>query len=282
MRILTTIARTRRVLNEYRREKKTIGFVPTMGALHEGHLSLLRKCKKQNDICVVSIFVNPAQFGPREDFAKYPRDKKKDVLLAKKENVDIIFYPSEKEIYPTGYLTHIEVAGLSETLCGRSRPGHFRGVTTVVGKLLNIMTPDRLYLGQKDAQQCVIIRKMISDLNFPAAVVICPTVREPDGLAMSSRNQYLSERERREATVLDRSLTLARDRIAGGERDAAKIRHLIEQNIRSQSQGHIDYVACVAVDSLQPLQILDGEVLVALAVRWGRTRLIDNIIVKIV
>ena len=279
--IATTLSQIQKALNQAHAKGKTIGFVPTMGALHEGHLSLLRRAKKENHLCVMSIFINPTQFGPNEDFTKYPRDKKKDVLLAKKENIDIIFYPSEKIMYPPGYLTYIEVAKLSDVLCGRTRPGHFKGVTTVIAKLLNIVQPQTMYLGEKDAQQCVILKHLVKDLNFTTKVIVCPTVRETDGLAMSSRNKYLSSTERKDVTVLYSSLTLAKNEIKRGLRDAMKVRYLIEQNIRTLSRGEIDYVACVNAENLEPLTEIKGNVLIAVAARWGTTRLIDNVSISV-
>jgi pantoate--beta-alanine ligase len=275
--ITTTIAQIQTQLIVARKKNQTIGFIPTMGALHEGHLSLLRRSKKENALSVLSIFVNPTQFGPTEDFTKYPRDKKNDVLLAKKENIDIIFYPSEKIMYPPGYLTTVEIKNLGDVLCGRVRPGHFTGVATVVTKLLNIIQPDTMYLGQKDAQQCVILKRLVKDLNFSTKVVRCPTVREPDGLAMSSRNKYLSTTDRKEAPVLYRSLCLARDEIRRGVHNAAHIRYLIEQNIHTLSHGKVDYVASVNAENLMPLNEIQGNVLLMVAARWGQTRLIDNI-----
>ena len=205
MRIIKSISLLRKALHKFRNTHQSIGFVPTMGAFHEGHLSLMRRSRKENDITVVSIFVNPIQFGPKEDFARYPRPIRKDISFAKRENVDIIFYPSVDEMYAMyskDFLTYVEAPKLSQGLCGKSRPGHFRGVTTVVAKLLNIIGPDHLYLGQKDYQQAVILRQMVTDLNFSVNVTICPTVREVDGLAMSSRNQYLNAPQRKEAGVL--------------------------------------------------------------------------------
>ena len=281
MLIATTITAVQKFLKSAKQKNKTIGFVPTMGALHEGHLSLLQRAKKENDICILSIFVNPTQFGPNEDFAKYPRDKKKDVLLAKKENVDIIFYPSEKMMYPSEYLTFVDVGNLADVLCGRTRPGHFKGVATIVTKLLNIVRPNKMYLGQKDAQQGVILKRLGKDLNFSTNVIVCPTVREPDGLALSSRNKYLSALERKDATVLYSSLCLAKNEIRRGLRDATKARYLIEQNILTLSKGEIDYVACVNADSLEALTEIKGNVLLAVAARWGKTRLIDNIIISV-
>ncbi len=282
MRVITSVSFMRRLSQKAGRERKTIGFVPTMGCLHEGHASLLRKSKKENDITVLSIFVNPKQFTPTEDFARYPRDFKKDELLAKNQKVDIIFHPSAEEIYPEGYLTAVEVEGLSDILCGKFRPGHFRGVTTVVLKLLNIVSPHRLYLGQKDAQQAVIIQKMVEDLNVPVKVKVLPTVREEDGLAMSSRNAYLTAQERQEARILFEALNLATTKILSGERDSKNIVGMIRDLIRSKTQtSRIDYIECVDARSLEPLTILSGDILIALAVWFGAARLIDNICVRL-
>ena len=252
-----------------------------MGALHEGHLSLIRKAKKENDICLLSIFVNPLQFGPREDFHHYPRPVRSDNLLAKKEKVDIIFHPSGKSMYPSGFLTTVEVAQLSDALCGRSRPGHFRGVTTVVAKLLNIVGPNIMYLGQKDAQQAIILKRMVADLNFPTTIKICPTVREKGGLALSSRNKYLTARHRQQAAILYRSLKEAKGKIKSGERRATAIIRHIRSRIEKMSAGRIDYVACVDARTLVPLQTIRGHVMLALAVKFGEARLIDNIIFKV-
>ena len=282
MRIIKKIDLLRRAIAQRKRQNQTIGFVPTMGALHEGHLSLVRHARRENDVVVISIFVNPKQFEPNEDFETYPRPAKKDILLAKEEKVDIIFYPSDNEMYPTGFLTNIHVDEITGVLCGRSRPGHFAGVTTVVGKLLNAVRPDVLYLGQKDAQQAVVLKRMVADLNFPVAVKVCPIIREPDGLAMSSRNQYLTPGQRKTATVLFQALKMAKKKIRTGERSAARITRGIRTLIQDQSSGKIDYIACVDAETLTPLKHLQGKVLIALAVKFGRTRLIDNIIVHIV
>jgi pantoate--beta-alanine ligase len=252
-----------------------------MGFLHEGHASLMRRSVKENDVTVLSIFVNPKQFGPGEDLKNYPRDIKKDEKLAKKENIDIIFYPSVDEIYPTGYLTNVEVSGLSDKLCGASRPGHFRGVATVVLKLLNMVAPDVMYLGQKDAQQALIIRRMVEDLNVPVKVSVMPTVRETDGLAMSSRNSYLSPEERREAVVLHEALSRASHDIKAGERSASKLLQTIRRMITQQTAGTVDYVECVDTKSVLPVSKIAGEVLIALAVKFGRARLIDNLIINV-
>ena len=281
MRIVKSVQSLRSSIKKYKDQNKTIGFVPTMGALHEGHLALIRKSRRENDIVIISVFVNPKQFGPKEDFNSYSRPEKKDILLAKNEKVDIIFYPSEKEMYPTGFLTSINVEGITDVLCGASRPGHFQGVTTVVGKLINIVTPDVMYLGQKDAQQTIVLKRMTADLNFPVTVKICPTVREADGLAMSSRNRHLTARQRETATVLYKSLKNAKKRILAGERSSARIIRSMRAKIEKNSPGKIDYIACVNADSLTPIKQLKGKVTITLAVKFGRTRLIDNTIFRI-
>ncbi|MBI5415394.1 MAG: pantoate--beta-alanine ligase [Candidatus Omnitrophica bacterium] len=280
MRVVRSIRTMQRLVSQAKRSGKRVGFVPTMGALHDGHRSLLRRCRRENDLAVLSIFVNPKQFGLREDFAKYPRREHDDKKLAKKEKVDIMFVPSVKEMYPEGYLTYIEVEKMTQFLCGRSRPGHFKGVTTVVGKLLNIVTPDVLYLGQKDAQQAAVLKRMARDLNFPVAVRVCPTVREADGLAMSSRNQYLPAGQRREAAVLYRALREARQGVAAGNRSSAGIAGGIRSRIGRESSGRIDYIECVDADTILPLKRIQGKTIIALAVWFGKTRLIDNIIVR--
>ncbi len=277
MRTVKTIKALRLIVQNAKSQNKKIGFVPTMGALHDGHCALIRKCRRENDIVIVSIFVNPKQFGPKEDLASYPRPEKKDKLLAKKEKVDIIFYPSGKEMYPSGFLTNVRVEHITDGLCGASRPGHFRGVATVVCKLLNITTPDTMYLGQKDAQQVVALKYMLQDLNIPTAVRVCPIVREPDGLALSSRNKRLNPRQRKGATVLFESLKYAKKKALSGERQAASITRSMQTMIEKRSSGKIDYIACVNRNSLIPLNQLEGEVMIALAVKFGRTRLIDNI-----
>lgn len=281
MRIIRTIKSLRRAIQKIKKENKTIGFVPTMGALHEGHLSLVRASKKENDITVMSIFVNPTQFGPREDFKNYPRVFKKDKKLAKKEKVDIIFYPSVEEMYTNGRLAFIDVEKITENLCGKFRPGHFKGVATVVGKLLNIVLPDVMYLGEKDAQQVVVLKKVVDDLNFPVKIRICPTIREPDGLAMSSRNAYLTDHERKEAPVLFKALKKAKQKIMAGKRSTKQIIGLINRMIKTESCGKIQYVECVSADDLTPLKALKGRVMIALAVYFGTTRLIDNITLKV-
>lgn len=280
MRVIRSVRPIQQFIKKAKLAGKTVGFVPTLGALHDGHRSLLRRCRRENDIVVLSVFVNPRQFGPKEDFAKYPRREPADKKLAKKENVDIIFIPTAKAMYPEGYLTYLEVERMTQGLCGRSRPGHFRGVTTVVGKLLNIVMPDVLYLGQKDAQQAAVLTRMARDLNFPVLVKTCPTVREADGLAMSSRNQYLSAGQRKEAIVLYRSLKEARQGVAAGNRLATEIVGKIRSRVTRESSGRIDYIECVDADTFMPLERIQGKAIVALAVWFGRTRLIDNITVQ--
>jgi len=280
MKTFSNITALRRYLDTCRRETKTIGFVPTMGALHEGHARLLTRCRRSNDICVLSIFVNPAQFGPREDFRSYPRTRVEDSALARECGCDVLFYPSVKTMYPHGARTTVSVPDVSRSLCGSRRPGHFDGVATVVTKLLNIVQPHHLYLGQKDLQQTVVLRQMIQDLNLPVRCVIVPTVREPDGLAMSSRNAYLSADQRRDAAVLYRALRAAKQSVLHGERNAARIRAIIRRMI-APTGGRIDYIECVHLATLTPLKMLDGPCAIALAVFFGRARLIDNIILQI-
>lgn len=260
---------------------KKIGFVPTMGALHEGHLSLMRKARKENDITIVSIFVNPIQFGAQEDLKKYPRNLKKDVWLCAKEKVDVIFFPSPKEVYPQGFKSYVYVEGLSEKLCGKHRHGHFRGVATVVAKLFNIVRPDSAYFGLKDAQQAIILEQMVADLNFGVQIKLCPTKREKDGLAMSSRNVYLDQDERTQALVLSRALRLAKNLVHNKERNPKLIISHMRNLINGASDAKIDYISVTDLKELKPLKRIRGEVLIALAVRIGRTRLIDNCILKV-
>jgi len=262
-----------------KRMAKTIGFVPTMGYLHEGHMSLIRKARKECDIVVVSIFVNPLQFGPKEDLKKYPRNFKRDIYLCN-NLADIIFFPKAKDMYPANFLSNVEVSSLSNILCGVSRPGHFKGVTTVVSKLFNVALPDRAYFGQKDAQQVIIIKKMVSDLNMPIQIRVLPIIRESDGLAMSSRNKYLSDKERRESLVLYKSLKLAKKLINKGMRDSKNIIAKIKNLIRSVKSARIDYVSINDANNLVPLKRIKGEALILLAVFIGKTRLIDNIKIR--
>jgi pantoate--beta-alanine ligase len=278
MKTLSRIAALESAVAEARAGRQTIGFVPTMGYLHEGHLSLVRECRKRADVTVASIFVNPLQFGPREDFRRYPKDPERDAALLDKEGVDILFLPETAEIYPPGFRTSVEVGGLQDTLCGRSRPGHFRGVATVVLKLFNIVRPDYAFFGQKDAQQVVILRRMAEDINLDVKIVALPIVREPDGLAMSSRNIYLNIEERRAANVLFRGLEEARRIFEAGERAASRIRERLLVTLASEPLARLDYAEVVDPDSLEPVERADGEALIALAVYFGGTRLIDNII----
>ncbi|MDP8212178.1 MAG: pantoate--beta-alanine ligase [Candidatus Zapsychrus exili] len=270
-----------KAIKEISSKNKSIGFVPTMGALHEGHLSLIKKARRECDIVVLSIFVNPTQFAANEDLNKYPRQKKKDELLAKKEKVDIIFYPSVEEMYKNDCLTFVETTGLGKLLCGKYRPRHFRGITTVVAKLLNIVTPNVIYLGSKDGQQAIIIRKMVDDLNFNVKVRICPTIRERDGLAMSSRNSYLTKKQRSESAVLFKALKLAKKEILSGQYNSKKIINFIRNFIITKSSAKIDYIGCVNRDSLKSLEKLHGRVMIALAVKFKKVRLIDNIVFKV-
>jgi pantoate--beta-alanine ligase len=279
MEILRDINSIRSKIREARLQGKTIGFVPTMGYLHEGHLSLLRRAREENGLTILSIFVNPLQFGVGEDYEDYPRDLDGDAARAETAGCDIIFAPSVREMYPKGYATFVEVERLTDELCGASRPGHFRGVTTVVTKLFNIVTPDHAYFGQKDAQQAMVLQRMAKDLNMDLAVVILPTVREKDGLAMSSRNTYLDPEERKQAVILSQSLKRAAEIITDGERSAQAIITWIASNIASAPLAKIDYINIVDIQEIKPVETINGPVLIALAVRFGKTRLIDNIIV---
>lgn len=263
-----------------RRRGAKIGFVPTMGALHEGHRSLMRKARKRSDAVVVSIFVNPTQFGPNEDFARYPRDAEGDAALCRRENVDVLFMPMDDVIYPEGHDTKILVGRVGEVLEGAFRPGHFSGVATVVAKLFQMIRPDIAFFGQKDYQQTVVIKQLVRDLNFPVRIVVCPTVREKGGLAMSSRNRYLSAEEREASRVLFNALQKGRERILRGKRDAAAVRDEMALFIQEQPLARIDYVAIVHPDTLNEGVQIQGPVVLLLAVWIGKTRLIDNLWVK--
>lgn len=265
---------------EIKRENKSIGFVPTMGYLHEGHLSLIRQARKDTDFVIVSIFVNPAQFGPREDFKRYPRAIKRDIMLCEKEGADIIFTPEAKEMYPKGYATYVNVERIAERLCGAFRPDHFRGVSTVVAKLFNITMPDIAYFGRKDAQQAIIVKRMAEDLNMSVKIKVMPIVREKDGLAMSSRNVYLNPKERGRAQSIYKSLKSAKELFDNGERDSKKIVNKIKRIINNQPDTKIDYVAIVDTKDLKDIKRISGEALAAVAVWVGKTRLIDNIMLK--
>ncbi len=279
MQIIKTVKEMQALADKLRRDGKKIGLVPTMGFLHAGHLSLTRIARKESDWVVVSIFVNPLQFGPAEDYVRYPRDFERDESLLAKEGVDVIFYPESAEIYPSDFSSSVEVKKLTGTLCGKSRPGHFQGVTTVVAKLFNSVKPDKAIFGQKDAQQAFVIKRMVRDLNFDIEIVIAPTIREPDGLAMSSRNVYLSPKERKAAVVLFQALTRAENLIGQGESDAKKIIKKIKALILANPHARIDYISIVDTEKLQPIKKVTGEVLVAVAVWFGKTRLIDNIVI---
>jgi len=263
-----------------KKQGKRIGFVPTMGALHEGHLSLIRLVKKHSDFVIVSIFVNPTQFGPKEDFKKYPRDLKKDAALCQSAGADLIFSPSPEEIYPKGFSTYVNVENLTQGLCGASRPGHFRGVATVVSKLFNIVQPNTAVFGQKDAQQLAVIRRMTADLNLPVKIIGAPIVREADGLAMSSRNRYLSIEERQQAVALHRALNLAQQKIGNGVKDVKVVKaEMIKLLKHDAPLGKIDYVEIVDNAALKPVKVIQKNTLIALAVKFPSARLIDNIVV---
>ena len=255
----------------------SVGFVPTMGYLHEGHLALVRRGRMENSTAIVSIYINPAQFGPREDFGSYPRDLNRDLELLREEGVDIVFVPTDAEMYPPEFSSWVDVEKVTERLEGVSRPGHFEGVATVVAKLFNIVQPSRAYFGQKDAQQAVVIKRMVADLNMGIEIIVVPTVRESDGLAMSSRNVYLSPEERRAATILFRALTLAQKLWQGGEKDADKVRRQMISLIQKEPLARIDYVSIADAETLEEQSSVDRPALASLAVRIGKTRLIDNI-----
>jgi len=278
--IVNKIAEMKAAAKEAKMRNRTIGLVPTMGFLHEGHLSLVRECRKSAAVTAVSIFVNPLQFGPKEDFKQYPRDPGKDARLLEREAVDYLFTPDEREMYPEGYRTTVEVAGLQDKLCGSSRPGHFKGVTTVVLKLFNIVRPDLAFFGQKDAQQAIILQKMVEDLNLDVAIRVLPIVRDRNGLALSSRNTYLDRKERQAALVLIKSLTEARLTFEKGERKSATIIRRMKDLIMQEPLARIDYIEIIDLDELSRIDLIDRDVLVAVAVYIGKTRLIDNIILE--
>lgn len=281
MEVISKIDEMQGYANGLRLQGKRIGFVPTMGYLHEGHLSLVRRAREISDVVVVSVFVNPTQFGPGEDYGEYPRDLERDKRLAQENGCDVLFVPTVEGMYPDGYSTYVEVGGVTAGLCGASRPGHFRGVTTVVTKLFNIVRPHVAIFGQKDAQQAVVIKRMVANLNQDVQIAVLPIVREPDGLAMSSRNTYLSPEEREDALVLYQALQRAEEMVASGERNGQKIVDGMRRMISSKKSARIDYVAIVDAQNLNPVETLSGKVLVALAVWIGRTRLIDNTILRI-
>lgn len=281
MRIVSTVEEVREQVKEWRAEGFSVGLVPTMGYLHEGHKSLIDKAVRQNDKVVVSVFVNPIQFGPTEDLATYPRDIERDAALCENAGAALIFHPEKEDMYFDDFCTYVDMENLTKGLCGKSRPTHFRGVCTVVSKLFNIVQPDRAYFGQKDAQQLAVVRRMVRDLNFDLEIIGCPIIREEDGLAKSSRNTYLSAEERKAAVVLHKSLEKGERMLRGGEKDAEKIKQAIREVILAEPLAKIDYVEVVDFDTLESVETADGEVLTAIAVYIGKTRLIDNVIVTV-
>lgn len=276
MKVISKPEEMQRLSLKLRSEGKTIGFVPTMGYFHEGHLSLMRKARQECDVVVVSIYVNPLQFGPREDFNRYPRDIERDLKMAESVGVDIVFAPRDEEMYPEGYQTFVEVTELTRGLEGLHRPGHFRGVTTVVAKLFNIVLPHKAYFGEKDFQQLRVVQRMVRDLNFPVEIVPCPTVREEDGLAMSSRNTYLSPDERKAATILYRSLKAADDLFKNGERNAARLKAKVWEVLATESLVRPQYVEIVDAETLEPVSTVDRPSVILLAAFVGQARLIDE------
>lgn len=282
MRLIHTVAELREEIALAKAQNLTIGLVPTMGALHEGHASLITAANRENDFVVVSVFVNPTQFGPNEDLDAYPRTLEADCKLAEEKGANVVFAPSPKEMYPSEDDTWVEVTGdVTKVLCGRTRPIHFRGVTTVVTKLFNLAQPDRAYFGQKDAQQVEVLKRMVKDLFFPLELRVMPIIREKDGLAKSSRNTYLNESERIAALVLSRSLTAAKEMYAAGERDAEKIIAAVTEGIKAEPMSNIDYVEIYALPELKPIaNPLKGSNLLAVAVKFGTTRLIDNVVLE--
>ena len=279
MQVTKTVKETRDLIKNWKREGKTIGLVPTMGFLHEGHASLIKRCREENDIVVVSDFVNPTQFGPTEDLEAYPRDFKRDSELCESLGADVIFHPEPEDMYHDPH-AFVSIDTLSDTLCGKTRPIHFKGVCTVVSKLFNIVTPDRAYFGQKDAQQLAVIKRMVRDLSFGIEIIGCPIVREEDGLAKSSRNTYLNSEERKAATVIFKALNAGRYMIMNGETDVSEIISFIKSQIETEPLAKIDYVKAVDADSIEPVNEIKGNVLVAAAVYFGKTRLIDNFIAE--
>lgn len=276
MRLVHTVNEVRKQVKEWRSEGLSVGLVPTMGFLHEGHQSLIAASVKENDRTVVSVFVNPTQFGPNEDFEAYPRDIEKDMALCEKTGADLIFNPEPEEMYPDGFCTYTNITGMSDALCGKSRPIHFKGVCTVVSKLFNIVCPDRAYFGEKDAQQLAIIKRMVKDMNIPVEIKGCPIVREADGLAKSSRNTYLNEKERKAALILSKAIFAGRDMVKAGECDAHRVVRAMTEIIKSEPLAVIDYVEMVDMDTMQSIDVIEGNILCAIAVKIGKTRLIDN------
>ncbi|MEG6522061.1 pantoate--beta-alanine ligase [Desulfotomaculum sp. 1211_IL3151] len=280
MRLCQNIEEVRFVLNTVRSQGKSIALVPTMGYLHQGHLSLVNQAKLRFDVVVMSIFVNPTQFGPNEDYEAYPRDLQRDAALAEEAGVSVIFAPAVKEMYPQFFSSYVNVTGVSEPLCGGARPGHFQGVATVVTKLINIIQPNAVFFGQKDFQQVLVIKRMVEDLNINSEIIAVPIVREADGLAMSSRNVYLSPEERQAGLVLFRSLKLAQELVANGEKDIRQLKQAVLNNILEEPLANVDYVEILSLPNLTTIEHLTGKVLLALAVRFGKTRLIDNAVLE--
>lgn len=281
MTIARTIQETRNTIKEWRRQGYTIGLVPTMGYLHDGHASLMKKAKESCQKVVVSIFVNPMQFGANEDLSTYPRDLEADSRLCESLGVDLIFHPEPEEMYNPGFCSFVDMTGLTKELCGKSRPIHFRGVCTVVTKLFNIVTPDKAFFGQKDAQQLAVIKRMTADLNMDIEIVGCPIIREEDGLARSSRNVYLNKEERQAALILSKTIQLGQQMIQQGSRSASQLLAAMKDSLESEPLARIDYVEAVSMDTIQPIDTIQGQVLVAMAVFIGKTRLIDNFIVEV-
>lgn len=281
MQIVATVEEVRKQVKAWKQEGLSVGLVPTMGYLHEGHESLIKKAVEQNDRVVVSVFVNPIQFGPKEDLATYPRDLERDSALCENAGANLIFHPEPEEMYFDDFCTFIDMENLTKGLCGKTRPTHFRGVCTVVGKLFNIVQPDRAYFGQKDAQQLAVITRMVRDLNFDLEIVGCPIIREEDGLAKSSRNTYLLEKERKAAVILHKGLTKGEQMVRDGEKDAMKVKKAICNIIESEPMAEIDYVEVVNFDNMKEISVIEGKILVAVAVYIGTTRLIDNFIVDV-
>ena len=279
MKVLSTIAETRAAARALKASGKKLGLVPTMGALHEGHLSLVRLAKQQCDAVAVSIFVNPKQFGPNEDFAKYPRAFERDQRMLEAGGVDLLFAPPVEEMYPLGSTTFVNVEGLSERLDGVSRPGHFRGVTTVVSKLFHIVEPNKAFFGQKDAAQVAIVKRMVRDLDLPLEIVVAPIVREPDGLAMSSRNAYLTPSERKQALVLSRALRAVEAQVDKRETNTNRLVNVAKQTFAEEPGARVDYIAVVDPDTLSPVDDVSNGALIAVAAYVGRTRLIDNVVI---
>ena len=278
MKIVSTVNDVRSTVKEWKKNGLKVGLVPTMGFLHEGHLSLIKKAVAENDKVIVSVFVNPTQFGPNEDFEAYPRDLNKDAALCEEAGADLIFHPEPEEMYPDGFCSSVNMTGLTDALCGKSRPIHFQGVCTVVSKLFNIAAPDNAYFGEKDAQQLAIIKRMVKDLNFDIKITGCPIIREEDGLAKSSRNTYLNPEERQAALVLSKAVKCGRSLVEGGEKDSAVILKEMKSIIENEPLARIDYVEIVDMNTMRNIDKVKGDVLCAMAVYIGKTRLIDNFI----